>query len=91
MCSVDLRLSILSQVPFFQDLSEHEVGEINRYFVEKGYSLGETIYYGGDTAKRLYVVADRNVKLVQHSLSGQDVLLDVLKPGEIFRQSFHPG
>lgn len=84
MCSVDVRLAILSKVPFFSNLAEHEIGEINQSFVERGYLPGETIYFAGDTAERLYVVADGNVNLKQHALSGQDVMLDILKPGEFF-------
>ena len=38
----------------------------------------------GDPAARLYVVAIGKVKLLQHTLSGQDVLLDILTPGEFF-------
>jgi CRP-like cAMP-binding protein len=50
----------------------------------KGFSPEETICYAGDPAERLYVVADGNVKLMQHTLSGQNVMLDVLKRGEFF-------
>jgi CRP/FNR family transcriptional regulator, nitrogen oxide reductase regulator len=84
MCSIDLRLTILSQVPFFQDLPHEDLGKINNFFVEKGYSSGQAICQAGDVAERLYVVADGNVKLMQHTFSGQDVMLDVLKPGEFF-------
>jgi CRP-like cAMP-binding protein len=84
MCSVDLRMAILSKVPFFRNLEKGAIGEINKKFIEKGYSIGETIFFAGDTAERLYVVADGNVTLKQHTLMGQDVLLDVLKPGEFF-------
>lgn len=84
MCSVDLRLRILSKVPFFSGVDRGVIGEINRLFIERGYSPGETICFAGDPAERLYVVADGNVKLMQHTFSGQDVMLDVLKPGEFF-------
>lgn len=84
MCSVDLRLKILGQVPFFHGLNPKDLREINTYFVEKGYSPEEAVCYAGDIAERLYVVADGNVKLMQHTMSGQDVMLDVLKPGEFF-------
>jgi len=84
LCTISLRLEILQNVPFFKDLAEQDLREINQLFVEKGYAAGETIYFAGDTATRLYVVADGNVKLMQHALSGQDVMLDVLKPGEFF-------
>lgn len=84
MCTIDLRLEILSQVPFFAGLSPHEIAEVNALFREAGYTPGETIYFAGDPATRLYVVAAGKVKLMRHTLSGQDVLLDILTPGEFF-------
>lgn len=84
MCSLDLRLEILSQVPFFHAVSREELDEINKLFIEKGYEPGQTIIFAGDSAEHLYVVADGSVKLMQHSLTGQDVMLDVLTPGDFF-------
>lgn len=84
MCTVDLRLEILSQVPFFAGLSAGEIAEVNALFREEGHTPGETIYFVGDPAMRLYVVAAGKVKLMRHTLSGQDVLLDILTPGEFF-------
>jgi CRP-like cAMP-binding protein len=83
-CSVDLRLSILQQVPFFANLSSAEIGAINEQFREYGFQPGESIYFSGETATHLHVVAAGQVKLLRHSVSGQDVLLDILKPGDYF-------
>lgn len=84
MCSEDLRLRILSRVPFFAGLKHEEVEQINRLFRERGYSPAETICFAGDRAENLFVVADGRVKLLRHSLSGRNVLLDMLTPGEFF-------
>lgn len=84
MCSVDLRLEILTQVPFFADLSATDIEVVNRQFVEFGYSPGEMIYLAGDQAERLYVVAEGKIKLLRYTPAGQAVMLDVLTPGEFF-------
>jgi CRP/FNR family transcriptional regulator, nitrogen oxide reductase regulator len=84
MCSVDLRLKILGQLPFFQDLSQTNLEEINQSFHETGYDVDEIICFAGDPAERLFVVADGRVKLVRHTLAGKDVLLDMLTTGEFF-------
>lgn len=84
MCSMDLRLQILKELPFFAGLSMDDIGSINARFRERGYEAGETIFYAGDAVKRLYVVASGKVKLLRHTLSGQTVLLDILAPGEFF-------
>lgn len=84
MCSEDLRLRILSRVPFFTGLKHEDLEQINRLFRERGYSPAETICLAGDPAEKLFVVADGRVKLLRHSLSGKNVLLDMLTPGEFF-------
>jgi CRP-like cAMP-binding protein len=83
-CDLHLRLDILKQVPFFAALPAEAIEEINTQFRDQGYTASETVYFVGDQAKRLYVVASGNVKLVRHSPAGQDVLLDMLTPGEFF-------
>jgi len=83
-CSVDRRLSILQHVPFFVELSPDDLQFVNKQFKEYGFQPGEPIYFSGESATNLYVVAVGQVKLLRHSLSGQDVLLDILKPGDFF-------
>lgn len=84
VCSTDLRLSILKQAPFFSGLQETDIALINKQFREYGYQSGEPIYFSGEKAANLYLVASGQVKLLQHTTSGQDVLLDILKPGDYF-------
>ena len=88
-CSVGMRLTILQKVPFFNDLAADEIGIVNEQFREYGFQPGESIYFSGEKATNLYVVAAGQVKLLRHSLTGQDVLLDVLQPGDYFG-SFSP-
>lgn len=83
-CSVDLRLQILGNLPFFADLQTDEIERANRLFIEKGYAQGEPIFYGGDPAAQLFVIADGHVKLMQSTFSGQNVMLDVLSQGDFF-------
>lgn len=83
-CTVDERLRILHGLPFFRQLSHADIAGINPYFQAHNYQPGETIYLAGSPASRLYVVAIGRVKLMRHSPSGQDVLLDILTVGELF-------
>lgn len=84
MCSVDMRLQILHGVPFFTGLEHDDLEQINHLFHEQGYSVDETICFAGDPAEHLFVVADGRVKLMRHSLSGKNVMLDMLTSGEFF-------
>lgn len=83
-CSVELRLEILQQLPFFSSLSERQVAEVNGYFREHGFLAGEVVYLMGEPATRFYVVAAGQMKLMRHTLGGQDVLLEILTPGDFF-------
>lgn len=84
MCSVDLRLKILGQLPFFNELSKSALEKINQAFHEVGYDVNEIVCFAGDPAEQLFVIADGRVKLVRHTLAGKDVLLDMLSAGEFF-------
>jgi CRP/FNR family transcriptional regulator, nitrogen oxide reductase regulator len=89
MCSTDLRLEILGRLPFFANLPLKDLVGINERFHEKGFSANKYIYYEGDPASSLFVVADGRVKLIRHTLSGKDVVLDLLTPGEFFGSLSH--
>lgn len=84
MCGLDVRLSILHAVPFFASLPHKDVEQINLLFREYGYAQGETIYFSGDRARHLYIVASGQIKLMRHTLAGQDILVDMLSSGDFF-------
>lgn len=84
MCTPQLRLQILHGLPFFAELNHDDIQAIDRHFRERGFQPGETIYNAGERATHLYVVAAGQIKLLRHTLSGQDVLLDILIPGDFF-------
>lgn len=84
MCTIDLRLKILHSLPFFAGLTHEQIAAINPLFRELGFEPGAPIYYAGDPAERLYVVAAGKVKLIRHALSGQERVLDLLLPGDFF-------
>ncbi len=81
-CTIELRLSILRKAPFFKTISEAEISRVNKFFHHTSYSADQTIYFTGDNGISLFVVASGNIKLVKHSATGQDVLIDILNPGD---------
>jgi CRP-like cAMP-binding protein len=84
VCSLDYRLKIIGRLPFFRHLSPDAVGKINRLFDDRDVPAEDVVYAEGDPAKYLYLVATGKVKLVRHTASGRDVLLDILRGGEYF-------
>jgi hypothetical protein len=83
-CTVDLRVRLLRQLPFFAGLSDAQVDEVNHSFHEQGFAAGGVIYPAGDPATHLYVVASGKAKPLRHTFAGQDVLLDMLGQDEFF-------
>ncbi len=84
VCTIDLRLEILGRLPFFKGLPAEAISAINALFDSQGVEAGEYIYLAGDAATRLYVVAHGKVKLLRHTLTGQDVVLSLLIQGDFF-------
>lgn len=84
VCSTDYRLKIIGRLPFFKHLPAEAISRINLLFHDHGVAVDERIYYEGDEAKYLYLVAMGKVKLVRNSTSGREVLLDILHGGDYF-------
>jgi CRP-like cAMP-binding protein len=83
-CTISERLRILGKVPFFQDLSSSDLEWVNSQFHQQDYRVDEAIYLSAEPAEQFFVVADGRVKLLRHSLTGRDILLDLLTSGEYF-------
>jgi CRP-like cAMP-binding protein len=84
VCSLDYRLKIIGRLPFFKHLPASAISKINGFFHDHDVSAGECIYFEGDEATHLYLVAMGKVKLIRTATSGHDVLLDILHGGEYF-------
>ncbi len=83
-CTPGLRRRLLAKSPLFGDLDDAAVGDVDRHLTDTGYRPVETIIREGDEAERFFIVALGMVKLFRSTESGDDVLLDVLGPGDHF-------
>jgi CRP-like cAMP-binding protein len=84
VCSLDYRLKIVGRLPFFKHLPAEAISKINLLFHDRDARAHERIYFEGDDAKFLYLVAMGKVKLIRNATSGREVLLDILRGGEYF-------
>lgn len=84
VCSTDYRLKIIGRLPFFKHLPAEAISRINDLFHDFDVSADERIYFEGDEAEYLYLVAMGKVKLVRDTGAGREVLLDVLHGGDHF-------
>lgn len=83
-CSLEYRLKIIGRLPFFKHLPLDAISKINGLFHDRDVRADERIYFEGDDANYLYLVAMGKVKMVRNTASGRDVLLDILHGGDYF-------
>ena len=84
VCSLEYRLKIIGRLPFFKHLPAEAISKINALFHDRDVPADERIYFEGDDASHLYLVAMGKVKLVRNTASGREVLLDILHGSEYF-------
>jgi len=75
---------ILKKSEAFSELSDAEIKRIAMFFEKKGFKKGEYIFMEDDPSEWLYIVASGRVKIVKHSLTGRDIILEIITPGGIF-------
>ncbi|HYB20614.1 MAG TPA: cyclic nucleotide-binding domain-containing protein, partial [Thermodesulfobacteriota bacterium] len=78
------RLQILKKSLFFSSLSESSLKEISRFFGEEKYQRDDYIFFEGDLPEWLYIVMEGRVKLLKHSDTGKDIILQIYSPGDMF-------
>jgi len=83
-CSINYRLEILQKLLFLQSLTFSDLEWVNSLIEERDFRTGDFICYSGDMGDQLFIIAEGKVRLMQYSLSGRDILLDLLNPGEFF-------
>ena len=73
---------------FTQRVSDEDMTVFMRVCPDKRFSRGETIFYAGDPATDLHVLAQGQVKLVTPTASGSERILAILGPNDFFGEAF---
>jgi len=81
------RLQILNKSTFFSSVSEATKKEISQLFMEDKFQKDDYIYFEGDGPEWFHIVQEGRVKLIKHSDSGKDVILQVYVPGDMFGET----
>jgi len=82
------RIEILKKTIFFSPLPEAVQKEISRLFSEEKFQREDYIFFEGDTPEWLPIVKEGRVKLIKHSNTGKDVILQIFAPGDMFGEAF---
>jgi CRP-like cAMP-binding protein len=77
-------VDILRQVPLFTSLTDDQIAAVAGWFRMASFDQDALIFLEGDPADRLWVVSVGQVKIVKHTSDGQENLLEVIMPGEMF-------
>ncbi len=76
--------TFLKTSPVFALLPAREIETLGAVTVEQTHRAREYIFMEGDPARWFCVVKSGHVKILRHSRTGKDVVLELLGPGEVF-------
>ena len=76
--------ALLRQSPVFAGLPAREIEALGAVALEESYRAREFVFMEGDPARWFCLVKSGRVKIVRHSKTGKDVVLELVGPGEIF-------
>jgi CRP/FNR family transcriptional regulator len=82
--SADDLIAFLRANPVFAELPVAEIATLAGMAREERKRAREFVFMEGDRADWLWLVRAGRVKIVRHSKTGRDVVLEILGPGEIF-------
>ncbi len=76
--------AFLRQRPVFAGLPAREFDALAAIALEETHRARDYVFMEGDPSRWFYLVKSGHVKIVRHSKTGKDVILELLGPGEIF-------
>ena len=78
------RVDVLRQVSLFAPLTNEQLASVADQFRSETFGPDRIIFLEGDPADRLWVVQAGQVKIVKQTFDGQENLLEIITPGEMF-------
>lgn len=72
------------RVPIFSHLDHAEMQKISELIKRKTYPPKTTIFYEGESVGGLYIMRYGSLKLVRYSPQGNEVIVDILRPGDFY-------
>lgn len=81
-------MPLIDQIPiendFFAGLDEMSLALLRRSLLDKKILAGEAVIWEGDISQEMYIVKSGWLKVVKTSEKGREVILHLLRPGDIF-------
>jgi CRP-like cAMP-binding protein len=76
--------AFLRRNPIFGGVPVREIEALAALVTEEAHGSRDYVFMEGDASRWFYVVKSGHVKIVRHSRTGKDVVLELLGPGEVF-------
>ena len=74
----------LNQINFFKCLSKHEIKRLHRGTIMKDFKPKQILYLQGEPGEHVYLLKRGVVKICKTLYDGNELILSIIKPGEIF-------
>ncbi len=74
----------LNKSEIFSKLKDEELKSMSGLFEVLEFNNNETVFHEGDPSDKFYILASGNVKIMKHSLTGKDIILEIMSPGDAF-------
>jgi CRP-like cAMP-binding protein len=80
----DRKRELLARVPLFSGFAEREIDALVPASRAIAVAARQEVFHKGDSGSQLYVVIDGRLKALTTSPEGDDVVFNVMGPGEVF-------
>lgn len=77
---------ILSRIPLFENISRENLTAVADICLSKTLSKKEILFLEGDKGYSIYVLLKGNIQLYKTSPDGREIVIKVVKPGEMFAE-----
>ncbi len=78
------RAALLASVPIFEQVAPSTLQRLAEGFRPKRVTRGEFVFFEGEPANALNLVAEGRVKTIRETREGRQVILRLINPGELF-------
>ena len=76
----------LARIPLFQGMPPAQIDELAMVLTDQSFGRGEVIFSEGDEGTGFYVIISGQVKIFKLSPSGQEQILHMFGPGDMFAE-----
>ncbi|VGO15978.1 Anaerobic regulatory protein [Pontiella desulfatans] len=76
----------INEAPFFKGLSEEHRGELARICRLAKVKKREYLFHEGEKGSDMFLLVDGNIQLHKNTEDGREVVIRVIKPGDVFAE-----